>query len=70
MLFLCIFLANLVEFMIFKFFYIIIFLGDNYMNNFEVIRLLNIMVDNTRKISIESRIHYINQALAIDKKGH
>lgn len=56
--------------MIFEIFYIIIFLGDNFMNNFEVIRLLNIMLDNTRKISIESRVHYINQALAIDKKGH
>lgn len=40
------------------------------MNNFEVIRLLNIMIGNTRKISIGSRIHYINQALAIDKKRH
>ena len=56
--------------MIFEFFYIIIFLGDNFMNNFEVTRLLNIMIGNTRKISIESRVNYINQALAIDKKGH
>ena len=40
------------------------------MNNFEVIRLLNIMIANTRKISIQSKIHYLNKVLAIDKKGH
>lgn len=40
------------------------------MNNFEVIRLLNRMLDVTRDISIGTRIHYIKQALAIDKNGH
>ena len=40
------------------------------MNNFEVIMLLNGMINKTRDISIESRIHYINEGLTIDKKGH
>lgn len=40
------------------------------MNNFEVIRLLNRMISNTRGISIGTRVHYIKRALAIDKNGH
>lgn len=40
------------------------------MNNFEVIRILSKMLDGTREISIRSRIHYIKQALAIDKNSH
>lgn len=37
------------------------------MNNFEVIRIFNRMLSSTKRISIESRICYINKALAIDK---
>ncbi|MDO5393533.1 MAG: hypothetical protein Q4F33_02935 [Mycoplasmatota bacterium] len=40
------------------------------MNNFEVVRLLGRMLDNTREISISSRIHYIKTALIIDKNSH
>lgn len=40
------------------------------MNNFEVIRLLGRMLENTKEISIGTRVHYIKQALAIDKNGH
>lgn len=40
------------------------------MNNFEVIMLLNGMINKTRDISISTRIHYIKRALAIDKNSH
>lgn len=40
------------------------------MNNFEVIRILGRMIEGTRSISIATRVHYIKQALAIDKNGH
>ena len=40
------------------------------MNNFEVMVVLSRMLGYTKKISIGSRIHYINKALAIDKNGH
>lgn len=40
------------------------------MNNFEVIRLLNRMISNTRDISVSTRVHYIKRAIAIDKNGH
>lgn len=37
-------------------------MGDM-MNNFEVIRLINSMVDNTRVISIHTKLTYINSRL-------
>ena len=40
------------------------------MNNFEVIRLLNKMVDNTKMISINVELYFIMEGLTIDKKGH
>ncbi len=40
------------------------------MNNFEVMVVLSKMLGYTRRISIGSRVHYINEALAIDKKDH
>ena len=40
------------------------------MNNFEVVRVLGRMLENTRKISISSRVHFIKEALIIDKKKH
>lgn len=40
------------------------------MNNFEVIRILSRMLDNTRVISIGSQIHYLKQVLIIDKNSH
>ena len=40
------------------------------MNNFEVIRIFSRMIESTKKISIESRICFINKALAIDKNSH
>ena len=33
-------------------------------------KALNRMIDNTKVISINSRVHYIKQALIIDKKRH
>lgn len=39
------------------------------MNNFEVIRIFNRMLSSTKRISIESRICFINKALAIDKNN-
>lgn len=56
--------------MIFFNIYIIIFLGDEIMNNFEVIRLLGRMLDVTKEISISTRVHFIKQALVIDKNRH
>ena len=40
------------------------------MNNFEVIVVLSKMLEYTKKISIDSRVHYIKEALVIDKNGH
>ena len=40
------------------------------MNNFEVIRIFSRMLGSTKRISIESRICFINKALAIDKNRH
>lgn len=48
--------------MIFSNFWVIIFVGDK-MNNLEVIRLINGMIDNTRVVSIHTRLTYINSRL-------
>ena len=40
------------------------------MNSFEIIRVLNRMIDNTREISISSRVHFIKKSLLIDKNMH
>lgn len=55
--------------MIFFSIYIIMFLGDK-MNNFEIIRVLNRMVDNTREVSLDMKLYYLLEGLAIDKNIH
>ena len=40
------------------------------MNNFEIIRVLNRMIDGTREISICSRVYFIKKSLIIDKNIH
>jgi len=37
------------------------------MNNFEVIRIINRMVDNTKVISINMRLSFLNDDVVIDK---
>lgn len=64
-----IFLASIVEFMTFSFIYIIMIVGDR-MNNFEIIRIINRMLDNTRIVSIDMNLYYIMEGLGIDKNIH
>ena len=40
------------------------------MNNLEVIRILNMMIDKTRTIKLEIKISYIERSLTIDKNSH
>ena len=47
-----------------------IYLGDLFMNNYEVERLLSRMLENTKKIAIEYRVQSINRGLIIDKYSH
>lgn len=37
------------------------------MNNFEVIRIMNRMVGNTKTISINMRLSFLNKEVVIDK---
>lgn len=39
------------------------------MNNFEVIRILGWMGENTKYVSICTEIYYIKKGLTIDKNG-
>lgn len=55
--------------MLFLIIYIIMILGDK-MNNFEIIRVLNRMVDNTREISLDLKLYYLLEGLTIDKNMH
>ena len=40
------------------------------MNNFEVIMLLDRMINCTKEISRHSLVYYIKESLVIDKKSH
>ena len=40
------------------------------MNNFEIIRLLNKMIDNTEHVKINTKLTYVLNRLAIDKNKH
>ena len=40
------------------------------MNNFEIIRLLNKMIDNTEYVKINTKLTYALHRLAIDKNKH
>ena len=40
------------------------------MNGFEINRIFNRMLDNTRVISIQTKIYFLTEGLAIDKNNH
>lgn len=40
------------------------------MNNFEIIKIFDRMISNTRFLSMEVGVYYINKALSIDKNSH
>jgi len=40
------------------------------MNAFEINKIFNRMLDNTRVISIETKIYYMSRGLIIDKNKH
>lgn len=40
------------------------------MNNFEIIKIFDRMISNTRFLSMEASVYYINKALSIDKNSH
>lgn len=40
------------------------------MNNFEIIRVINRIVDNTREVSIGMNLYYLFDGLVFDKLEH
>ena len=40
------------------------------MNNFEIIKVLNRMIDNTREVCIDIKLYYLLEVLTIDKNIH
>ena len=59
----------IVDFMITNFFCSIMMLVI-WMNNFEIIRLLNKMIANTERVKINVKLTYALNRLAIDKNKH
>lgn len=40
------------------------------MNNFEIIRIFNKMIDNTRSLKVYAKLCYVKERLIIDKNRH